>query len=195
MSDKVKVSELNASSSRNDEDLVMIVQENSDNELENFKQTRADFMADHYKKTETYSKSEIDTKLVAIYKYRGTVASYSNLPTTGLTIGDVYNVEDTGDNYAWTGTEWDKLGGTIDLTNYVTNTDYATSSVGGVVKVGNTFATYMTNGQIYAMTKTYEEYTSGSNGMFIGKATLENVLNARIGDINSLLDEINGEVI
>ena len=48
MSEKIKVSELDASSSRNDEDLIMIVQENSDNELENFKQTRADFLAGVY---------------------------------------------------------------------------------------------------------------------------------------------------
>ena len=127
MSEKIKVSELTASTTTNDSDLIMIVQENSDNELENFKQTRADFMADHYKKTETYSKSEIDTKLVAIYKYRGTVASYSNLPTTGLTVGDVYNVEDTGDNYAWTGTEWDKLGGTIDVSGKEDKSNKVTS--------------------------------------------------------------------
>ena len=127
MSDKVKVSELDASSSRNDEDLIMIVQENSDNELENFKQTRADFMADHYKKTETYSKAEIDTKVTSVYKYKGSVATYSDLPSTGLTVGDVYNVETDGSNYAWTGTEWDKLGGTIDVSGFQTKSNLVTS--------------------------------------------------------------------
>ena len=51
-------------------------------------------------KTNTYTKQEVDGKVSSVYKYKGTVASYSNLPSTGLTIGDVYNVEDTGDNYA-----------------------------------------------------------------------------------------------
>lgn len=127
MSEKKKVSELNPSSSTNDDDLIMVVQENSNNELENFKQTRANFMANYYGKNDTYSKAEIDTKLVAIYKYRGTVASYSNLPSTSLTVGDVYNVEDTGDNYAWTGTEWDKLGGTIDVSGFQTKSNLVTS--------------------------------------------------------------------
>jgi len=40
------------------------------------------------------------------------------LPSSDLTVGDVYNVESTGDNYVWTGTVWDKLGGDIDLSGY-----------------------------------------------------------------------------
>lgn len=46
-----------------------------------------------------------------IYKYKGSVADASALPNSGNNIvGDVYNVEDTGMNYAWNGTEWDALG-------------------------------------------------------------------------------------
>lgn len=44
MSEKIKVSELNASTTTDDDDLIMIVQTNSDEELENFKQTREDFL-------------------------------------------------------------------------------------------------------------------------------------------------------
>lgn len=193
MSEKKKVSELNPSASTGDDDLIMVVQENGNNELENFKQTRADFMANYYDKDNTYSKTEIDTKLVAIYKYRGTVASYSNLPSTGLTIGDVYNVEDTGDNYAWTGTEWDKLGSTIDLTDYVKNTDYATGNIAGVVKTG--FGLELYDGNTSVQVFTYQQYENIGNRTFISKGTLENVLNARIGDINTILDNINGENI
>ena len=53
------------------------------------------------------------------YIYKGTVADFDSLPTTA-DIGNVYNVEDDGMNYAWTGTEWDALGPTIDLTPYAT---------------------------------------------------------------------------
>lgn len=56
-----------------------------------------------------------------VYKYKGTVDTYSELPT-GLSeenIGDVYNVKDTGVNYAYAGIGeenadekgWDSLGG------------------------------------------------------------------------------------
>lgn len=46
-----------------------------------------------------------------VYKYKGSVATYAELPTADLTAGDVYNVEgDKGMNYAWTGSAWDTLG-------------------------------------------------------------------------------------
>lgn len=59
----------------------------------------------------------------AALKYKGSVATYSTLPSTGQEIGDTWNVLDTGDNYAWTGTEWDKLSGTVDLSAYRTSAD------------------------------------------------------------------------
>lgn len=62
-----------------------------------------------------YTKSEVDAKVSSVYKFKGNVANYEALPATGLTIGDVYNLLDTGANYAWTGTVWDKLGDTIDI--------------------------------------------------------------------------------
>lgn len=45
-----------------------------------------------------------------LYKYKGSKTSYSLLPTEGNEPGDVWNVEDTGMNYAWTGEAWDALG-------------------------------------------------------------------------------------
>ena len=62
----------------------------------------------------------VNDKVSAVYKYKGSVATYSDLPTTGNIIGDVWNVTDTGKNYAWTGSGWDDLGGTVDLSNYYT---------------------------------------------------------------------------
>lgn len=55
-----------------------------------------------------------------VYVYKGSVATYSLLPSTGLTAGDVYNVEADGMNYAWTGTAWDALGGSFTITS-ITN--------------------------------------------------------------------------
>lgn len=64
---------------------------------------------------EDYVDEKVAQAISSVYKYRGSVADYEHLPTRKLEVGDVYNVEDTGDNYAWTGTEWDKLAGTVDL--------------------------------------------------------------------------------
>ena len=75
-------------------------------------------LTNYYKKDETYTKEEVDNKVASVYKYKGTVATYADLPSLNLTIGDVYNVESDGSNYAWDGTAWDKLGGDIDLSGY-----------------------------------------------------------------------------
>lgn len=57
-------------------------------------------------------KSDITT----IYRPKGSVQSYDNLPKEGNQVGDVWNVIDTDMNYAWTenGT-WDPLGGIADI--------------------------------------------------------------------------------
>lgn len=79
----------------------------------------------------------VDTKLSTVYTYKNSVQSKSDLPRTGNKTGDVYNVIDgdgtpgeagytpPGTNYAWNGSEWDALGGTIDLSAYATK-DYVT---------------------------------------------------------------------
>ena len=56
----------------------------------------------------------------AAFHYKGSVATKSALPGAADP-GDTYNVEDEGGmNYAWTGSEWDALGATIDLSAYRT---------------------------------------------------------------------------
>lgn len=69
-----------------------------------------------------YTKAEVDSKVSSVYRVKGSVASYANLPTVGVTIGDVYNVNDTGANYVATSTTptWDKLSETVDLSGYAT---------------------------------------------------------------------------
>ena len=63
-----------------------------------------------------YTKAEVDSKVSSVYRVKGSVASYANLPTVDVTIGDVYNVNDTGANYVATSTTptWDKLRETVD---------------------------------------------------------------------------------
>ena len=77
----------------------------------------------------------------------------------------------------------------------VSNTNYATKTTGGVIKVNSDWGYNLSDGTLYALVKNYTDYTSMSNYGIIGKGTLENVLNARIGAIDSVLDAINGEVI
>ncbi len=65
--------------------------------------------------------TEIENKISAVYKYRGSVETYDDLPAADQTIGDVYNVNNTGKNYAWTGEVWDDLGGVEALATSANN--------------------------------------------------------------------------
>lgn len=64
--------------------------------------------------------------LTTVYQYKGSVATYADLPTTGQKVGDVWNIETAdpdhgikaGDNVAWDGAQWDTLGGNHDLSGY-----------------------------------------------------------------------------
>lgn len=80
-----------------------------------------------------YTKAEVDGKLSSVYKYKGSVATYQDLPSNNLTAGDTYNVETDGANYAWTGSDWDKLGDTIDISGKVDKTQ----TIAGVALSGN----------------------------------------------------------
>ena len=74
--------------------------------------------------------------LSGVYHYKGSVASISNLPTHSSTpppeVGDVYNVETDGKNYAYVEYDeteqkdiWDDLGGSFTITA-ITNAEIDT---------------------------------------------------------------------
>lgn len=79
----------------------------------------------------TYAKK---SDITGMYKYKGSVADASKLPTTGQTVGDVYNVEaagiygGAGMNVAWNGEAWDPLGEIFTITA-ITNTELDTICV------------------------------------------------------------------
>lgn len=76
-----------------------------------------DYLKDYAKKSD----------ISAVYKYKGTKTNYSELPTSGNNIGDVWNITKAdkanhikaGDNVVWDGSKWDNLSGTVDLSNYL----------------------------------------------------------------------------
>lgn len=79
----------------------------------------------------------LEEKASKAYKYVGSVATYAELPTEGMAVGDVYNVEQAdeahgisaGDNVAWNGTGWDNLHGLIDLSNLATKVELAETNM------------------------------------------------------------------
>lgn len=116
--------------------------------------------------------------LTTVYQYKGSVATYANLPTTGQKVGDVWNVETAdpdhgikaGDNVAWDGAQWDALGGNHDLSGYAQ------------LNSANTFTalnTFRANIAVSSGT------TAGSSGSIsFGISPADETVQARIGTDN-----------
>ena len=91
--------------------------------------------------------------------------------------------------------------------DYVTPTDYAATDRAGVIKVSDEYGFNLNStGNLYVKYYNYNTYLNKSENTAISKQTLENVITGKdlttkayvdslIGDINTVLDSINGEVI
>ncbi|HCA08628.1 hypothetical protein [Chryseobacterium sp.] len=73
-----------------------------------------------------YNQAQIHSLLSRTYHVMGSVANFGALPTTGQTIGDVWNLLDTGENYVWVDNlnntytpGWDKLSGMVDVSGFI----------------------------------------------------------------------------
>ena len=94
--------------------------------------------------------NQIKTDLGSVLTYKGSVDSYDQLPEEAE-VGDTWNVAQAyqtypaGTNYAWTGTAWDALGGSVDLSGYQTKSDdtlatTAKTVVGAINEVNTTLS-------------------------------------------------------
>ena len=89
----------------------------------------------------------------------------------------------------------------------VSNTDYATISTGGVIKVSNYYnASLDSDGALRSNVVSYSDYSTENNRSFISKGTLDNVIVGKdlttkayvdglVGDIGTAIDLINGESV
>lgn len=116
--------------------------------------------------------------LTTVYQYKGSVATYADLPTTGQKVGDVWNVETAdpnhgikaGDNVAWDGTQWDILGGNHDLSGYAQ------------LNSANTFTAF---NAFRANIAVSNGTTAGSSGSIsFGNSPADETVQARIGTDN-----------
>lgn len=129
--------------------------------------------------------------LTTVYQYKGSVATYADLPTTGQKVGDVWNVETAdpdhgikaGDNVAWDGAQWDILGGNHDLSGYAQ------------LNLANTFTALNTFRANLAVSN---GTTAGSQGQVIfgvkpSTATVQaNIIASTTGALNYIATESTG---
>lgn len=72
---------------------------------------------------------------------------------------------------------WNNKLDSSDLTNYITNTDYVESGKAGIIRLSSGLGA--SNGYVYLTVYSYENYNNATNGLFIGKGTLENVITGK----------------
>ena len=136
------------------------------------------------------TKAYVDSAVSAVYKYKGSVANQSALPDSDQTVGDVYNVEDTGDNYAWDGAKWDKLAGTVDLSGYLTIATAAST----YQPIGD----YATNTDLAskADSSALANYLPVAGGIVTGNLTVNGTLTGTLtGSATSATQDAAGNVI
>lgn len=126
--------------------------------------------------------------LTTVYQYKGSVATYADLPTTGQKVGDVWNVETAdpdhgikaGDNVAWDGAQWDTLGGNHDLSGYAqlnsANTFTASNTFRANIAVSNGTAAGSSGTVSFGVSPTGETVqarieTDNSGGLFYHAST------------------------
>ena len=139
----------------------------------------------------------INNKVSKVYRYKGSRA-YAALPTTGNVIGDVWNVTDAngnfpaGTNYAWTGTEWDALGGSVDLTPYA-KTTYVDSEIKKINQTNTNLQSAIDS--VSSATKTLvNEVSAATKATYATKTELQtaqnNITTAYTNAIGSAKDEV-----
>lgn len=84
---------------------------------------------------------QIENRISNIFYFKGSVDSFNILNQINeRSIGDVYHIEDSNKNYAWSGFEWIDVGSIFNLTldNYLTKTN---PEITGSIKLGSTTIT------------------------------------------------------
>ena len=115
-------------------------------------------------------------------------SSYTGEVSTTVYTGSI----SAGDCFWYDGTLWQleinhaenavtdvQVNGTSIVSGNVANIPIADGNTAGITKASMDFYTQMAQGILRCSTATYQQYQSGINNMFIGKGTLENVLEGK----------------
>lgn len=62
----------------------------------------------------------VENKITAIFTFKGSKATEEELPESENVAGDVWLVSEDSSEYVWTGSAWEKLGFSVDLSSYAT---------------------------------------------------------------------------
>ena len=150
--------------------------------------------------------------LATVYKYKGSVETYANLPTSGQQVGDVYNVKqadpdhniEAGDNVAWDGEKWDILAGDTDLSGYAQLNSANTFTAANTFNANVTVRAATAAGSVGVITlgakpagKTYERLINAAgNGNLILQSSENGIVALQSGSVlqwSVVSDEANSK--
>lgn len=125
---------------------------------------KANLLQNYYTKTE----------LAGALTYKGAKDSLADIEViTNATVGDIYVAKDSKIEYIWNGTDWDALGNTVDLSQYVTQAEIGTLT--NDVKVLST--------TVSTLDTSISSLQSVQNNLLEKTATLE----TSVGDLEALI--------
>jgi hypothetical protein len=84
-----------------------------------------------------YTSTEVDAKVSSVFRWQGTKDTTDDLPSTNNTTGDVWHVTADSGEYAWDGSEWQDIGGIVDLSAYATTSYVDTAIANKTTITGN----------------------------------------------------------
>ena len=97
----------------------------------------------------TELQQQIDAKVASVFKFKGSKDSYKDVEALkGMVTGDVWHTSDDGKEYVYTGTKWELLGFTIDLSAYATSEAVTTAINKKAEEIMKTLEGYYTSAQI-----------------------------------------------
>lgn len=144
-----------------------------------------------------YTKTEVDTKISSVMRYKGSKDTYAELPSTAE-VGDVWNVVQAdsehgvraGDNLAWNGTAWDNLGGSVDLSGYATKSDLDTKvdKVDGSRLMTNAEGTKLAGIEDGAQVNFISSVDTDELSVSSGKLSITKVSSSKITGLQKQLD-------
>lgn len=138
---------------------------------------------------------EIDSKVASVFRFKGAKENLGEVKSIeNPAIGDVWHTNDDGKEYVYTGTEWELLGFTIDLSAYAT-TEAVTNAINDkFAEVIKSLEDYYTKAQIDEKVNTINTAISDAKQAAIDAAATDAQEKATkaLNDAKAYADGLNG---
>lgn len=129
---------------------------------------------------------ELVESIGTVMRYKGSVANYAALQAIqNPTLGDTYNVLDTGYNYTWDGSAWDAISSAVDLSAYRTAADQDVIDSGKQATITGA-ATSITSSNLTAS----KALVSDANG----KVAASSVTSTELGYVSGVTSAIQTQI-